>query len=368
MQIVMHELANSLDHLPEGSVAIGPTSAHEWIELTLGVRRAQRLTEPTAWPRRRPAISRRELGAAHGADPEAMDKVRAFAQQHRLILKNEVPLAARVSVSGRVADLSAAFGVKLVSYTHPEMGQFRARTGPVHLLPGLVGAVTGVFGFNDYRILRRSPLASRPELPKGRTARCIGLLEFGGAIGERDIAAFFHARNEPAPAVTLIDVGGGWHVPNLDTAAHVAVDVEAASSGGGSPRVAVYFSSCDAKGLVDGVARVVEDDVNAPEVVCINWSSEESQPIDGHIVWSPATIEHVNDSFLALAHLGVTVCVASDEGVAREGHAHVSFPANSPYVVALGAAALFAPRVVPPDEAGWTPTSALRPRPGKPAH
>lgn len=32
-------------------------------------------------------------------------------------------------------------------------------------------------------------------------------------------------------------------------------------------------------------------------------------------IWSPAAIEHVNETFLALAHLGVTVCVSTgDDG------------------------------------------------------
>ena len=111
--------------------------------------------------------------------------------------------------------------------------------------------------------------------------------------------------------------------------------VRAASSGGA--KVTVYFSSCDSKGLVDCVAKIVDDEENAPQVISINWGCDESQPLDGHIVWSPATIEHVNESFLALAHLGVTVCVATEDTHALAGNAHVNFPATSPYVLAIGA-------------------------------
>jgi kumamolisin len=48
----------------------------------------------------------------------------------------------------------------------------------------------------------------------------------------------------------------------------------------------------------------------------------------------------VNDSLKAAALLGVTVCVASgDDGssaAVKDGHAHVVFPASSPYVLAVG--------------------------------
>ena len=53
---------------------------------------------------------------------------------------------------------------------------------------------------------------------------------------------------------------------------------------------------------------------------------------------------HVNHSFLAAAHLGVTVCVSTgDDGSGaqvKDGRAHVNFPASSPYVLAVGGASL----------------------------
>jgi kumamolisin len=54
----------------------------------------------------------------------------------------------------------------------------------------------------------------------------------------------------------------------------------------------------------------------------------------------------VNESLLAMAQLGITVCVATgDDGAGaqiKDGNAHVNFPATSPYVLAVGGTTLHA--------------------------
>ena len=329
---VFHELVNSIHHLPEGAMPRGPTNPRQWLKLTVGVRRLQRL--PELLPGCRGSMPRAVLAKTYGADPAAVERIRAFAVQHHLVVSKDDRLSARICLSGTVEDLSDAFGVRLLDYTHPELGEFHARLDPVGLLPELVGQVTGVFGFNNHRILRRTRSAPMPGAMRGTP--CVGLLEFGRRVNERDLIGWFERNNQPAPPVKIVNLD--WQGPASDSTGDVVRDVVWASALTDSARVAVYFAGCDARGLVDGVARLVDDD-DAPQVVSINWGCDESQPLDGHIVWSPATVEHVNDSFLALGHLGVTVCVSSDDDQAREGHAHVSFPATSPYVVALGGTA-----------------------------
>ena len=70
--------------------------------------------------------------------------------------RNE-PASARLGLGGTVANISDAFGVKLFDYSHPKLGDFHARTGPV-MLPAEVGdAITGVFGLNNHRVMHRLP-------------------------------------------------------------------------------------------------------------------------------------------------------------------------------------------------------------------
>ena len=332
---VKHELANSVSNVPPGAVALGPTNPRQWLKLTLGVRRTQRLPYLPGLPRTRTSLSRTRLGEVYGSDPAAIAKIHAFAIQHHLIVTKDERLSARIGLAGTVADLCAAFEVKLTDYSHPELGDFHARSSAVSLPAELMGAVTGVFGFNDHRILRRTRRAESLEVHAWNAGArpVLGLLEFGRCVNERDLAAWFGRKNEPVPEVKIINLASSIAVP--DSAGDVLRDIEAAAKT--SARVAVYFSSCDSKGLVDCVAKIVDDHENAPQVISINWGCDESQPLDGHIVWSPATIEHVNESFLALAHLGVTVCVSTDDAKALAGNAHVNFPATSPYVLAIGA-------------------------------
>jgi kumamolisin len=92
---------------------------------------------------------------------------------------------------------------------------------------------------------------------------------------------------------------------------------------------------------------VINDSKNNPSVVSISWGWDENQPFNnGQVVWSPAAIERCNGSLLALAHLGITVCVSTgddgSEAQVQDGRAHVNFPASSPYVLAVGGTTLHA--------------------------
>jgi kumamolisin len=93
------------------------------------------------------------------------------------------------------------------------------------------------------------------------------------------------------------------------------------------------------------LSTVISDSVNDPSVVSISWGWDENQAFNNSgIVWSPAAIEHCNASFLAAAHLGITVCVSTgddgSEAQIKDGRAHVNFPATSPYVLAVGGTTL----------------------------
>jgi kumamolisin len=356
---IKHELANSVSNVPQGALALDATNPRQWLKLTLGVRRARRLPYLPGFPRTRSPLTRAAMREAYGSDPEAVARIHTFANEHHLIVTKDERLSARICLAGTVEDLCAAFDVGLMNYSHPELGDFHARTTAVSLPPELTGAVTGVFGFNNHRILRRTASPGLVSHLWGRTAKpCVGLLEFGRCVSERDLAAHFARTNQPAPMVKIVNLNGASNLSVPDSAGDVMRDVEAASAQANGASIALYFSTCDAKGLVDCVAKIIDDEENAPQVVYINWGCDESQPLDGHIVWSPATIEHVNESFLALAHLGVTVCVAADDAQARDGQAFVSFPATSPYVLAIGAVSDTTP--VSTGRPGWKPAQAKR--------
>jgi kumamolisin len=369
-------LVNSLHHLPPNSVAIRRTNPNKWIELTVGVRRLKPLPDLSALEAKRPAerqyMTRDQLRTEHGSDPAAIEKIQKFAVDHQLVVTRNEPASARLGIAGTVANVSHAFGVKLLDYSHPKLGDFHARTGPVSLPTEVVRAITGVFGLNNHRVMHRLPrsrqkvdasasfsktrpwfipteLAGIYNFPNADAhSQCIGLLEFGGGVEQSDVTSYFQKIGLPAPKVQIIAVDGVSTDPTADpdSTGEVMLDVDIAGALAGGAKVAVYFSTFDEKGLVDILSTVINDRTNDPSVLSVSWGWDENQPFTNGILWSAAAIEHVNHSLLAAAHLGITVCVSTgddgSEAQVQDGHAHVNFPATSPYVLAVGGTTLHA--------------------------
>jgi kumamolisin len=371
-------LANSQHHLPPGSVAKRKTNPHKWIELTVGVRRRKQLPDLAAFdakpPRERTYLTRDQLKDQFGSDPAAVEAIEKFAAAHHLVVTRNEPTAARLGLAGTVADVSDAFGVKLLDYSHPKLGEFHARTGPVMLPQEVADAITGVFGLNNHRVMHRLPRRSASpasRMPSGSSShpwffpselakiynfpdadasgQCIGLLEFGGGVEQSDIAPYFQQIGVAAPNIQIIAVDGVGTDPTSDQAStgEVMLDIEVAGALAAGAKLAVYFSTFDEKGLVDILSTVINDQTNDPAVLSVSWGWDENQPFNGsNVLWSPAAIDHVNQSLLAAAQLGITVCVSTgDDGAeaqVMDGQAHVNFPATSPYVLAVGGTTLHA--------------------------
>ncbi len=367
------ELRNSIHPLPVGSKAVRPTNPRQWLTLTLAVRPAKPLPDLSALnmvkPAKRTYLTREQLAQDYGSDPASVARIEAFAKAHNLVVTADHRASARICLGGTVADLSAAFGVKLFDYVNPGLGGFHARTGPIEVPAALADDIVAVFGFNNHRMLRRkshktnqvpdlsskarswfipSELGPIYNFPKvDASSQCIGLLEFGGGVETDAITSYFSQIGLPAPTVTVVPVGGVSTNPaaDPDSTGEVMLDIDVAGALGGGAKLAVYFSTFDEKGLVDCLSAVINDATNDPSVVSISWGWAENQPFNSSgIVWSEAAIAACNQSFLAAAQLGITVCVSTgDDGAEaqiQDGRAHVNFPATSEYVLAVGGTTL----------------------------
>ena len=238
-------LANSLHHLPPGSVAKRRTNPNRWLELTVGVRRRKQLPDLSALDAKRPGertyMTRDQLRNEFGSDPAAIDAIEKFAAAHHLVVTRNEPASARLGLGGTVADISDAFGVKLFDYSHPKLGDFHARTGPVMLPTDIGDAITGVFGLNNQRVMHRLPRRRQTidaRMPSGSQSRpwfvptelasiynfpdadassqCIGLLEFGGGVEQSDVTAYFQKIGVPAPSIQIVAVDGVGTDPAAD--------------------------------------------------------------------------------------------------------------------------------------------------------
>ena len=154
---------------------------------------------------------------------------------------------------------------------------------------------------------------------------------------ESDIQSYFTQLNLPVPNVTAVSVDGTSNQPGADpdSDGEVMLDIEVAASLAPGASIVVYFAPFTEQGWVDAVSTAVHDTQHHPSVLSISWGYTEGQDI-----WTAQAVRAVNQAFQAAAVMGMTICAASgddgSEDQLADGHAHVDFPASSPYVLACG--------------------------------
>lgn len=379
-----HVVVSGSERTPlPGAIATARADADVTIEVTLKLRRKKAL-RPLA---RRPAtaMTRATLGANYGASKADIDKVvEAFAKFNL----NEVessPATRSVRLSGTIAAMEEAFQVRLFNYAH-QAGNYRGRVGPVRVPTEVKDIVEGVFGLDNRRVARRrrkpakdhslarsvpsnwyipSALAAHYNFPSGDgSGQTIGLLEFGGGYFADDLKTFCSLANIPTPpTVTTISTDGAPTDSKDGSQGEVMLDVEVVAGICPKAHVAVYFAEPTDQGFVTAVDAAIHDDKNDPGVLSISWGAPEYNSIDA-INWTMQAMRQVNESLHEAAALGVTVCVAagddgSDDQVG-DGHAHVDFPASSPYALAIGGTTIPKKGGKAPDIV-WKEGSGLRP-------
>jgi kumamolisin len=348
---------------------VGAPDPNQQIKISVRVRPRQSLQNLAAAnelnatpPHLRKYMSREQFAASYGANPEDLAKVEAFGHQHNLTVIETSQARRTVVLSGTVASLSAAFGVYLANYEHPD-GAFRGRTGPIYIPEDLAGIVQGIFGFDNrpqarphFRKHKKAPTPAQPttytplqvaqlyDFPTGLdgTGECIGILEFGGGYTTSDLNTYFQGLGIAAPSVTAVSVDGVTNQPAPGTDSpdtEVMLDIEVSGAVAPGANIVVYFSDFTEQGWVDAVTTAVHDTVHKPSVLSISWGFAEGQQI-----WSAAAIQAVNEAFQAAAAMGVTVCCAAGDDGSRDqvddGLAHCDFPASSAFVLACGGTTL----------------------------
>ena len=370
-----------------GSTVIGPSHADERVEVTVLVRPPRRFpprSSRTPWAARssqgRQYLSREQLAALHGADPEDIAKLTAFAKAHNLTVVQTSEPQRSVWLSGTVADFNAAFGVTLQEYDHADDGTFRGRTGPVLIPSDLDGIVVGVFGLDNrpqanphFRIRKPSrdvqrrgrssnnaqftplQIASLYNFPPNLdgTGQSIAIIELGGGFNTADLQTYFSNLGVTMPAVSSVSVDGATNSPTGSPDGpdgEVMLDIEVVGAIAPKAKIFVYFAPNTDQGFLDAITHAVHDTVNKPSVISISWGGAESN-------WTPQAMQQFDQAFQAAAALGITICIAagdsgSSDGVG-DGLAHVDFPASSPNALACGGTRLNASATAIDSEVVW---------------
>ena len=336
---------------------------------------------------RQPLAERRHMDlrafvAVYGADPKDLEAVAAFARDSGLEVVQSSVSRRSVALEGTVAAMAAAFGTKFSRYASPQ-GEYRGRSGLVHLPRELAPVVEAVLGLDDRpqahpQIRARSageretgtarsftpPEVARlynfPSRLDGQGQR-IAIIELGGGYRRAELRAYFADLGLELPKITAVSVDGVRNRPGVHAHAdsEVMLDVEVIGAIVPGAELLVYFAPLTDRGFVDAVTTAVFDE-RRPSVISISWG-------DAEFNWSEQARTALDQAFQAAAVLGITVCCVSGDNGWTDGigtkRAHVDYPASSPYVLACGGTRL---EVTDGklDETVWNNATATRPAVG----
>jgi len=356
----------------KGATEIGPANPNEKLDVTIRLRSragkkpivsADAFTKPIA---NRTILSRKEFEQTHGADPESIARVEAFAREHKLTVKEKSAARRTVILTGTVAAMDQAFGVQLKEYQHPS-GNYRGRTGTVQIPADLQDVIEGVFGLDNrpqakphFRRRRGhagahaqsagvsyTPLqvASFYGYPTGvdGSGECIALIELGGGYKPADLTHYWkQLKLSKTPTVSAVPIGNGSNNPTGDPNGpdgEVMLDIEVSGAIAPGAKIVAYFADNTDAGFLNAITTAVHDSTNNPSIVSISWGGPESS-------WTQQAMTSMDEAFQAAAAMGVTVCVAAGDDGSTDGVTdnlnHVDFPASSPNVLACGGTKLVA--------------------------
>ena len=365
-----------------GSRAVGPADPTERVQVSVLLRRhgreafRERVSRLARGDRSVGHLGREEFARQFGADPADIAAIRTFAANQGLSVVRELPARRTVVLAGTVAQLEAAFGVKLQCFEHAS-GSYRGRQGVIELPSELDGVVEAVLGLDNRPQARahfrmrgkqaRAPrqaaapvaytpvqLASLYGYPQATgQGQCVGIIELGGGFTQADLDTYFSNLGVGTPQVTAVAVDGAANSPTGDANGpdgEVMLDIEVIGAIAPDAKIAVYFAPNTDAGFLDAVTQAVHDTTNKPSVISISWGSAESN-------WTDQSMTAMDEAFQAAATLGVTICVASGDGGSSDGVTdgsdHVDFPSSSPYALACGGTSLQANTSTITSEVVW---------------
>jgi len=381
-------LANSERAPMAGAKFVGPADPNEKMEVTIYLRRGSMADLAPAVaqlgnlaPKERKYITREDFAKTHGAIPEDLGKVRQFASEYGLEVKEENATHRSVVLAGTVAAFSRAFEVTLGRYEHPEKGSYRGRTGSLTIPSELSTVVEGVFGLDNRpqakphfrtrgKVTKRLAPLAQPEsydpaqvaraydFPTGVTGsgQSIAILELGGGFSPADLDAFFQKLKLSTPQVTAIGVGGGSNSPGDPSGAdgEVELDIEVAGSVAPGAQIGVYFAPNTDQGFLDALTTAIHDSTLKPSVISISWGGPEN-------TWTQQAMNAFDSACQDAATLGITIFAASGDNGATDGdpngNLQVDFPASCPHMTGCGGTKLVLSGNTITDEEVWNELS-----------
>lgn len=363
------------EHTPmPGARAIGPTSPHQIIEISVILKHRQPLNLNQ---HRGQTLSHTDFARMYGADPGNVDLIRQFATDNNLqvVTRGDEVLRRTVTLAGTAADMEKAFSVELVGFEHPD-GTYRSHTGPIQVPENLAPVIQGIFGLDNRPVahphirlrntnrtfgtrastITYTPLqvASLYDFPRDADGdgQTIGIIELGGGYRPADLQQYFQSLNLRTPPTRAVLVNQSNNRPTTPNSAdaEVMLDIEVSGAVANGASIAVYFTSNTARGFQDAISTAVHDQLHTPSVISLSWGNPEA-------TWTQQSMDCFDQVAQEAALLGITVIAASGDHGSTDGmpgtQNHVDFPASCPHVLAAGGTRLVSANGAIQSETVW---------------
>ena len=310
-------------------------------------------------------LSTSEYVSRFGADQSDYDAVVAWAAAQGLVVGERYAARTVVALTGPVAAMQAALGVRFNDFRDATGRVFRAADRTPQLpqaIAGKVGSIIGLSGAAQGQpLIRMLPhgmhpqssgtgpgggysaadlrsIYSVPTLPFNAQSQTLAVFELGG-FAYSDVATYARQNKLPKVPATLRGVDGykgGINNPNVATEALLDIDMLIAMNPA-AKNILVYEDGLDTfqVALLDSLSAMAND--NAASAISISYGEDEA-------LQGADAIAAENTVLTQMAAQGQAVFVsAGDNGAFGNGTNlyNVADPASQPLVTAVGGTSLF---------------------------
>jgi kumamolisin len=350
-------------------------------------------------PALRSYLTDQDVAAILQPDPKAVADFQSYLAGHGITIKPTTgPRSSHVmQVSGSVGAFGKALGLDQKRYSHPS-GDYRGRTGPIHVPAELAPHIHSIFGLDNRRIghsylrtqLARTTGRKQPFVPTALaplydfpanldgTGQTVAIAAFNGAIADTGqtapggyslpaLQSYFAQLGVPMPQITNVVVHGPGNTPGdgtnqADVSGEVMLDIQMVGLLAPGAKIVVYFSEFTEQGWVDLINAVLNDTTNRPNILSISYGNPETASDSADFnsrgsLWTNAAIQQTELAFQLAAGKGLTIfCASGDNGSPdgdQDGLAHSDYPASSAYVTGVGGTSLIANGGVIAQETVW---------------
>jgi len=308
-------------------------------------------------------VSHKDFAGLHGASPDELAKVVAFAKSNGLEVKESDASRRSVVVKGTAEQINKAFSVQLQHFSS-SLGEYHSHEGAARVPKEISEYVENVIGLDNRPVPARhfdpgdgsadppntnslmpGQVANLYNFPQGGGGgQTIGIYEMTTQDGDPGFAqadidatmqAFGGGLKSPTPVFVSVDGQGN----NGQSDGETLLDITVSSAVAQDATIAVYFTGgSSTQNIIHALQRMIHPGQGdpVPTVISISygWSPDETTQY--------ITADEFNQMsalFQDAAHLGITVLVSSgDSGVEFTNPAvqEASYPATDPWVIACG--------------------------------